>query len=95
MSLAIAKKQSSDNTRKRKHDAMHSALKKTHIIHGSPLKALIQHKSICPCDGGCPRCAGVIQPKLRIGQANDRYEQEADRVAEQVMRMPEPAIQPT
>ncbi len=28
-----------------------------------------------------------IQPKLRVGQPNDKYEQEADRVAEQVMRM--------
>jgi len=33
--------------------------------------------------------AGVIQAKLKIGQPNDVYEQEADRVAEQVMRMPE------
>jgi uncharacterized protein DUF4157 len=31
-----------------------------------------------------------IQPKLRVGQPNDKYEQEADRVAEQVMRMPAP-----
>jgi len=36
-----------------------------------------------------------IQAKLRIGKPNDKYEQEADRVADQVMRMPEPAIQPT
>lgn len=28
----------------------------------------------------------VIQPKLAVGAANDRYEQEADRVAHQVMR---------
>jgi len=33
-----------------------------------------------------------IQAKLKIGQPNDIYEQEADRVAEQVMRMPEPEI---
>ena len=39
--------------------------------------------------------SGVIQARLRIGQPNDIYEQEADRVADQVMRMPEPAIQPT
>lgn len=32
---------------------------------------------------------GHVQAKLRIGQPNDIYEQEADRVAEQVMRMPE------
>jgi hypothetical protein len=31
-----------------------------------------------------------MQAKLTIGQPNDRYEQEADRVANQVMRMPEP-----
>ncbi|MEM9808203.1 MAG: DUF4157 domain-containing protein [Cyanobacteria bacterium P01_D01_bin.56] len=31
-----------------------------------------------------------IQPKLTVGQPNDKYEQEADRVAEQVMRMPAP-----
>ena len=34
--------------------------------------------------------SGVIQAKLRIGKPNDVYEQEADRVAEQVMHMPEP-----
>jgi hypothetical protein len=30
---------------------------------------------------------GILQPKLEISQAGDAYEQEADRVAEQVMRM--------
>ncbi len=39
--------------------------------------------------------SNALQAKLRVGQPNDIYEQEADRVAEQVMRMPEPAIQPT
>ena len=34
-----------------------------------------------------------IQPKLRIGAPNDKYEQEADRIAEQVMRMPESSVQ--
>jgi Domain of unknown function (DUF4157) len=34
-----------------------------------------------------------IQPKLKINAPGDRYEQEADRVAEQVMRMPEPQVQ--
>ena len=32
-----------------------------------------------------------IQPKLVVGAPNDRYEQEADRVADQVMRMPDPS----
>lgn len=53
----------------------------------------IQRKPACSCDGGCPTCAGVIQPKLTIGQPNDKYEQEADRVADRVMRMPEPQVQ--
>ncbi|MEM9267206.1 MAG: DUF4157 domain-containing protein [Cyanobacteria bacterium P01_F01_bin.13] len=30
----------------------------------------------------------TIQAKLTVGQPNDKYEQEADRVAEQIMRMP-------
>lgn len=35
----------------------------------------------------------LIQAKLTINQPNDRYEQEADRVADAVMRMPEPGVQ--
>ncbi len=39
----------------------------------------------------------IVQAKLRIGAPNDKYEQEADRVADQVMRMrsPEPAMKST
>ena len=33
-----------------------------------------------------PSNSRIIQPKLTIGQPNDRYEQEADRVAEQVVQ---------
>ena len=32
--------------------------------------------------------AGVVQAKLKISEPGDQYEQEADRVAERVMRMP-------
>lgn len=35
----------------------------------------------------------ALQAKLVVGALDDVYEQEADRVAEQVMRMPEPAVQ--
>ena len=35
----------------------------------------------------------AIQAKLMVNQPGDKYEQEADRVADQVMRMPEPDIQ--
>jgi len=34
-----------------------------------------------------------IQAKLAVGQPGDRYKQEADRVADVVMRMPEPRVQ--
>jgi GH24 family phage-related lysozyme (muramidase) len=37
--------------------------------------------------------SGFLQPKLAISRPDDPYEQEADRVAERVMRMPEPAVQ--
>jgi hypothetical protein len=49
----------------------------------------------CACGGGCPRCReqGLLQTKLKISEPNDPYEQEADRVADEVMRMPEPTIQ--
>jgi hypothetical protein len=46
----------------------------------------------CACGGGCPRCAGV-QAKLKVNPPGDRYEQEADSLADQLMRMPAPAIQ--
>ncbi len=57
---------------------------------------LIQRKeNACPCGGGCPKCLGTlgVQAKLKIGAPNDVYEQEADRVADQVMRMPAPKEQ--
>ena len=62
------------------------------------LPRLLQRK--CACGGStrlggvCPDCqkkklmGKPVQPKLRINQPGDAYEQEADRVAEQVVRMP-------
>lgn len=35
----------------------------------------------------------LVQPKLRIGRPDDKYEREADRVADAVMRMPDPTVQ--
>jgi len=37
--------------------------------------------------------AGMIQTKLKINEPGDIYEQEADRVADAVMQMPEPGVQ--
>lgn len=53
---------------------------------------LLQRQFGCACGGGCPRCAEEqqsIQKKLRISTPGDQDEQEADRVAEQVIRTPE------
>ncbi len=36
----------------------------------------------------------IVQPKLKIGRPNDRYELEADAVADEVMRMPASQIPP-
>lgn len=49
----------------------------------------------CTCGGGCPRCKEElrIQTKLKIGEPEDKYEQEADRIADEVIRIPEPTIQ--
>src|SRR5437588_3294188 len=37
-----------------------------------------------------PAVPGTIQAKLTVNQPGDKYEQEADQVTEQVMRMPNP-----
>ncbi len=53
----------------------------------------------CGCGGGCSGCASKeearpkVQAKLTVGPAHDAYEQEADRVADSIMRMPMPAIE--
>src|SRR5207249_3345927 len=57
---------------------------------------MIQRK--CACGGSCADCAGQeemreIQTKLAVGPANDMHEQEADRVAAQIIRMPDAFVQ--
>src|SRR5882672_7896178 len=59
---------------------------------------VIQRKASCACGGDCPRCLQqavpeMIQTKLNISTPGDQYEQEADRVADQVMRMSYPILQ--
>jgi hypothetical protein len=62
---------------------------------------LLQRKGGCACGGGCPRCQAErdleeilpIQAKLQISQPGDKYEQEADRVAKQIMQMPKSTVQ--
>ena len=68
-------------------------------------RRLIQRKCSCGGSSGpsgeCAECrkkrlagkASLLQPKLTVNQPGDRYEQEADRVANQVMRMAAPHVQ--
>ena len=46
-----------------------------------------------PCGKRLVSQPPLLQAKLTIGQPNDQYEQEADQVADRVMRMPEPRVQ--
>lgn len=48
----------------------------------------VQFKEAVPAPHRYTRPGGTLQPKLTVGAADDRYEHEADRMAEQVMRMP-------
>ena len=54
---------------------------------------LLQRKDgACACGGGCPRCASASGAGgLTIGAVDDPLEREADRVADQVMAMRDPA----
>jgi outer membrane protein OmpA-like peptidoglycan-associated protein len=51
---------------------------------------LIQRE--CACGGACPRCRGASETagQVRLSQPGDPPEREAERVADQVMRMPDP-----
>lgn len=53
---------------------------------------MLQRQKGCSCGGGCPRCLGV-QVKLKVNPPGDRYEREADMIAERLMRMPAPLVQ--
>jgi hypothetical protein len=44
---------------------------------------------VCPFGGACHTCPTQVQAKLAVGQPGDPFEQEADQVAERVMRMPD------
>ena len=49
--------------------------------------------SACLFGGACHACPARVQTKLTVNRPGDEYEQEADQVAEQVMRMPKPRVQ--
>jgi hypothetical protein len=51
-------------------------------------------RSGCACGGTCPHCSGAAAagPRLTVNEPGDAFEREADRVADQVMRMPDDSI---
>ena len=95
---AVAQKKPNENHNRQRNIVSHRSAKQSKFSPSflSKDNTIIQRKPTCPCGGGCPRCQQgelLIQTKLRIGAPNDKYEQEADRIADQVMRMPEPQAQ--
>ena len=64
--------------------------KKSACIHFPVSKSSVSGESGNRAALGVPL---FLQPKLAISQPGDPFEQEADRVADQVMRMPEPVVQ--
>ena len=63
------------------HGGLHPLLQLQRTIGNRAVNRLLQSRT--------------LQAKLTVSQPHDPYEQEADRVAEQVMRMPDPTIQRT
>lgn len=55
--------------------------------------ALVQRKTSCPCGGRCPACQAKGS-SLKVSQPNDPAEIEADRIADQITRMPVGNAQP-
>ena len=93
MSSIAVRKRSSESESQRARGRSNIPSEAPQRAYYTPPAPIIQTATSCPCDGGCPRCATGIQPEFKIGQPNDKYEQEADRVADQVMRMPDPTVQ--
>lgn len=78
--------------KKKTHKATKRANYSNHKKEQIPKKLyqhIVQRKPVCACDGGCPRCINDlgIQAKLNISQPGDIYEQEADRIANQALKV--------
>jgi hypothetical protein len=67
---------------------------------GTSLSGFLQRKCACgkesTSNGECAECSKRkrvgLQTKLKVNELGDRYEQEADRIASQVLRSPRPTI---
>lgn len=94
---SLAAKQSRPESRQRTRSAAPCKEVSSPPSRATPFAGLVVQRSpACACGGGCPLCSeGTpdIQAKLKIGRPGDRYEEEAERVAEKVMRTTEPQLQ--
>jgi hypothetical protein len=76
----------------------HKVISPAAVTQPKPARGLLQRQCACGSAAGptgeCVGCrrghglGGTLQAKLRVGRPDDPFEREADRVAEQVMRMP-------
>jgi hypothetical protein len=73
------------------HDFSHAAVRPSAPMVGQKYgtAACPVFPRTCPFGGACHVCPPQVQTKLKIGQRGDRFEREADRVAEQVTRTSE------
>ncbi len=60
------------------------------LANQCPLK--LPSPALCPTGGACHACPAPLQAKLTVNEPGDPYEQEADRIAEEVMRQPGPVV---
>jgi hypothetical protein len=71
--------------------ATQAAPERASVAHGPAPESLPEHPLLLLRHSMGNRAVGrLLQTKLKVGPSGDRFEQEADRVAEQVMRMPAP-----
>ncbi len=94
MTLATTREQAPSGTSKAKRDTTRGVRTNSPQRRVSFPVPFVQRKPACACGGGCPRCEeNSAQGGLEIGHPKDGYEREADHVAEQMIRMPEPQLQ--
>ncbi len=78
----------------RQTGASHSKTEKPSTFASTHHQTLTRHRGFSPAHSiAADNFPPFIQAKLTIGGRHDKYEQEADRVSDAVMRMPESEIQ--
>jgi Domain of unknown function (DUF4157) len=95
-SLATKQPSNNDSVDHKPMRATPGPVERTHSLSTlSTGSTVLQRQPSCACGGGCPRCQeqALLQTKLKISEPGDKYEQEAERIADKVMQMPESAIQ--